>query len=480
MRCTLYANYILYINTFYTYFKIPAILEKLCYNYYTNKNLSSLFFVLNFSRKGKRGMNMKIKVIIFFLILISICSYSLTENYTTPNSSIYLLQLNGIINPITSQYVVGGIEDAEAEEAECLILQLDTPGGLDTSMRDIIRKMLNSTIPIIVYVSPSGGRAASAGVFITLASNIAAMAMGGEEIDEELKAKMVNDAAAYIKTIAEKRGRNVQWAEKAVRESVSITEQEAIEIGVIEFIANDVEELIEIIDGVRVTTASETRVLKTKDAEIISVKMTFKDLFLHSLTNPNIAYILLFLGIYGILGEFSNPGSFFPGIVGGISLILAFVAFQSIPINYGGFILIIFGIVLFVLEIYTPTFGVLTAGGVTSLILGSFMLSKASAPFLRISLGLIISMSLATAAFFVFALSKGIKIQWKKPVTGREGLLGKVGIAKTDLTPEGTIFVHGERWQASTKGEKIKEGEEVEVLEVKGLNLIIKKYERKE
>ncbi len=435
---------------------------------------------------------MKIKIIIFFLILISICSYCLTENYTTPNSSIYLLQLNGIINPITSQYVVGGIEDAEAKEAECLILQLDTPGGLDTSMRDIIRKMLNSTIPIIVYVSPSGGRAASAGVFITLASNIAAMApgtnigaahpviMGGEEIDEELKTKMVNDAAAYIKTIAEKRGRNMEWAEKAVRESVSITEQEAIEIGVIEFIANDVDELIEIIDGVRITTASETRVLKTKNSEIIPVKMTFKDLFLHSLTNPNIAYILLFLGIYGILGEFSNPGSFFPGIVGGISLVLAFVAFQSIPINYGGLLLIIFGIALFILEIYTPTFGVLTAGGATSLILGSFMLSKSTAPFLRISLGLIISMSLATAAFFVFALSKGIKIQWKKPITGREGLIEKLGITKTVLDPEGTIFVHGERWQASTKGETIKEGEEVEVLEVKSLNLIVKKYIRKE
>ena len=175
-------------------------------------------------------MDMKKKIIVFFLILISIFSYSLKENYTTPNSSIYLLQLNGIINPVTSQYVVSGIEDAEAEEAECLILQLDTPGGLDTSMRDIIKKMLNSTIPIIVYISPSGGRAASAGVFITLASNIAAMApgtnigaahpvvMGGEEIDEELKTKMVNDAAAYIKTIAEKRGRNVEWAEKAVRE----------------------------------------------------------------------------------------------------------------------------------------------------------------------------------------------------------------------------------------------------------------------
>lgn len=437
-------------------------------------------------------MSMKIKIIFFFLILIFIFSISLKENYTTPKPIIYLLQLNGIINPITSQYVVGGIEDAEKEQAECLILQLDTPGGLDTSMRDIIKKMLNSTIPIIVYVSPSGGRAASAGVFITLASNIAVMApgtnigaahpvaLGEEQISEEMKAKMVNDAAAYIKSIAEKRGRNAEWAEKAVRESVSITEQEAIEQGVIEFIANDVDELIEIINGVRVTTASETRVLKTKDAEIIPLKMSFKDLFLHSLTNPNVAYILLFLGLYGILGEFSNPGSFFPGIVGGISLILAFVAFQSIPINYGGLLLIIFGIVLFIIEIYTPTFGLLTAGGVTSLILGSFMLSRATAPFLRISLGLIIAMSLATAAFFIFALSKGIKIQWKKPVTGREGLIGKVGIAKTVLDPDGTIFIHGERWQASTKGELIKEGEDVDVLDIKGLKLIVKKHLRKE
>lgn len=439
---------------------------------------------------------MKIKTITFFFILISILismfSCSLSEDYITTKPSIYLLQLNGIINPITAQYVIGGIENAEAEKVECLILQLDTPGGLDTSMRDMIKKMLNSTIPIIVYVSPSGARAASAGVFITLASNLAAMApgtnigaahpvaLGEAEIEEEMKAKLENDAAAYIKSIAEKRGRNAQWAEKAVRESASITEQEAIEIGVIEFIANDVDELIEIIDGVRVTTSSETKVLKTKNAEIIPVKMTFKDLFLHSLTNPNVAYVLLFLGIYGILGEFSNPGSFFPGIVGGVSLILAFVAFQSIPINYGGLLLIIFGIVLFFIEIFTPTFGLLTAGGVTSLILGSFMLSKSTAPFLRISLGLIISMSLASAAFFVFALSKGIKIQWKKPVTGRESLIGKVGVAKTILDPKGTIFIHGERWQAFTEGEAIKEGEEVEVLEIRVLQLIVKKYIRKE
>jgi len=435
---------------------------------------------------------MKSKLLLFILIIISIFFCLSQKDIAQSQPAIYLLQLNGMINPITAQYVIQGIEEAERANAEFLILQLDTPGGLDTSMRDIVKKMLNSTIPIVVYVYPSGGRAASAGVFITLASNIAVMAPGtnigaahpvalGEgAIDETMKAKMENDAAAYIKAIAEKRGRNIQWAEKAVRESASLTEQEAIENGVIEFIAQDLNELIEIIDGVRVHINGESRLLLTKGREIITLKMTFKDLFLHSLTNPNIAYILLFIGIYGILGEFSHPGSFFPGIVGGISLILAFVAFQSIPINYGGLLLIIFGVVLFIIEIFTPTFGLLTAGGITSLILGSFMLSKASVPFLRISLSLIISMSLVTAAFFIFALSKGIRIQWKKPITGREGLLGTTGITKTDLNPEGIILVQGERWQALTRGETIKEGEEVEVLAIDGLTLMVKKYERKE
>ncbi len=435
---------------------------------------------------------MKTKLLFFFFLVILIFTCLSTKNIVNSPSKIYLLQLNGMINPITAQYVLQGIEEAERANAECLILQLDTPGGLDTSMRDIVKKMLNSTIPIIVYVYPSGGRAASAGVFITLASNIAAMAPGtnigaahpvalGEgTVDETMKEKMENDAAAYIKAIAEKRGRNIHWAEKAVRESASITEQEAIEIGVIEFIAQDLDELLEIINGVRVKIEGVERVLETREKEIILLKMTFKDLFLHSLTNPNIAYILLFIGIYGILGEFSHPGSFFPGIVGGISLILAFVAFQSIPINYGGLLLIIFGVVLFIIEIFTPTFGLLTAGGITSLILGSFMLSKASAPFLRISFSLIISMSLVTAAFFVFALSKGIQIQWKKPITGREALIGTTGIAKTDLNPEGTILIQGERWQANARDEIIREGEEVIVLAVEDLTLIVKKYQRKE
>jgi len=435
---------------------------------------------------------MKIKKIIFFLVLLFITVTCPGENVAYYQPIIFLLQLDGIINPITSQYVVSGIEDAEQENAECLILQLDTPGGLDTSMRDIVKKMLNTSVPMVIYVSPSGSRAASAGVFITLASHIAIMApgtnigaatpvtLGEENIDETMKTKMVNDAAAYIKSIAENRGRNTEWAEKAVREGVSMTEQEAIENGTIEFIAKDINELINIIHGVRVSIPSGKKILNTKGATIKTVKMSFKDLFLHSLSNPSIAYIFLFIGIYGILGEFSNPGTFFPVIVGGICLILAFVSFQSIPINYGGLLLILFGVILFIIEIYTPTFGMLTAGGLTSLILGSFMLPKSTAPFLRISMGLIISMSLATAGFFIFALSKGLKIQWKKSVTGKESIIGKTGIAKTNLDPEGTIFIHGERWQAVSKDGLIKKGEKVVILEIKMLTLMVRKYNRKE
>jgi len=435
---------------------------------------------------------MKNKKLIIYLIFLIILTTINGNNFANSPPLIYYLQLNGIINPITSQYVVNGIEEAELEGVECLILQIDTPGGLDTSMRDIIKKILNTPIPVIVYVSPSGSRAASAGVFITLASHIAVMApgtnigaatpvtMGEGEIDEAMKAKMVNDAAAYIKSIANSRGRNAEWAEKAVREGASITEQEAIENGTIEFIAQDIDELIQIVNGVKVNLPDGKRTLNTKNATIQSLKMNFKDLFLHSLSNPNIAYVLLFIGIYGILGEFSNPGTFFPAIVGGICLILAFISFQSIPINIGGLLLIIFGILLFIIEIYTPTFGILSAGGITALILGSFMLPQSTAPFLRISIGLIISMSLTTAGFFIFALSKGLRIQWKKPVTGKETIIGKIGIVKTALNPSGSIFIQGERWQAQSREEFIQAGEEVEVIETKGLNLVVKKVNRKE
>jgi len=307
------------------------------------------------------------------------------------------------------------------------------------------------------------------------------VAMGEGQIDEETKAKIVNDAAAYIKSIANSRNRNEEIAEKFVRDSLSITEQEALENNIIEFIAGSVDELIFMIDGVKVTTSEGDKKLNTLGKEIIEYKMSIKDLFLHSLTNPNIAYILLFLGIYGILGEFSNPGALFPGIFGSICLILAFVSFQMIPINFAGFILIALGIIFFIFEIYTPTFGLLTAGGVISLTLGSFMLTKDLAPFLKISTGIILTMIIATAAFFIFAVTKGIKIQWKKPIAGKESMIGMIGTARTDLNPNGQVFLHGELWQATTSDEKpVKKGEQVIVEALDGLRLIVKKTDKKE
>jgi membrane-bound serine protease (ClpP class) len=410
-----------------------------------------------------------------------------------PSTVIYVLNLEGTINPITAQYIVGGIEEAENNQAECIIIQMDTPGGLDDSMRKIIKEMLNTRVPVIIYIAPQGARAASAGAFITLAANIAAMApgtnigaahpvaMGEGQMDEETKEKVVNDAAAYIKTIADNRNRNEDLAEKFVRESISITEQEALESNIIEFISDSLDELIFMIDGVRVTTIEGDKRLSTMGKEMVEYKMSVKDLFLNSLSNPNIAYILLFLGIYGILGEFSSPGALFPGIFGGICLILAFVAFQMIPINFAGIILITIGIILFIFEIYTPTFGLLTLGGITSLTLGSFMLTKDMAPFLRISSGVILTIVAATGIFFLFAVTKGIKIQWKKPISGKESLVGMIGTARTYLNPGGQIFIHGELWQATVfDGTHIKKGEKVIVISLEGLRLMVKKTDKKE
>ena len=436
----------------------------------------------------------KVWPILFLLTVLLIIFNWQSAQTQTSTSVIYSLNLEGSINPITAQYVVQGIEEAENNEAECLILQMDTPGGLDTSMRKMIKKMLNSPIPIIVYISPQGARAASAGAFITLASNLAAMSpgtnigaaspvtIGGEgQIDEKMKSKVTNDAAAYIKSIASKRNRNEEMAEQFVRESISLTEQEALENNIIEFIADNRDELIFMINGVRVTTNAGTKKLNTTKNKIVEYNMSVKDLFLHNLTNPNIAYILLFLGIYGILGEFSNPGALFPGIFGGICLILAFVAFQTIPINFAGIVLMVVGIVLFIFEIYTPTFGIFSLGGITSLALGSFMLTRSMAPFLQISTGLILTMVLATAAFFLFAITKGIKIQWKKPLTGNETLIGKIGTARTNLNPEGNVFINGEIWQAESQHlQTIKKGQKIKAVSIEGLRLIVQKYDKKE
>lgn len=433
--------------------------------------------LLNSRRDGERIPRIAFWLVIFLFLLPSWVHGALVE----------LIQVKGVINPVISSYFRRAIEEAEKDMASCLLVELDTPGGLDESMRDIVQKMLDSRVPIVVYVYPRGGRAASAGTFITIAADIAAMApgtsigaahpvaLGQGEIPKEMKEKVVNDAVAYIKSIAARKGRNVSWAEKAVRKSISATETEALKAGVIDLIAENPEDLLAKIHGRRVKTPYGERLILTKGARIKEIKMGWREKFLHIIGNPNIAYLLMMIAIYGIIFEISNPGAILPGVIGAISLILAFFAFQVLPISLAGLLLIILAIILFILEVKAPTHGALTIGGAISMFLGSLMLIDSKAPYFRISLSLIITAVAATIAFFTFAVGAGIRALGKKVVTGGEGIIGLVGVAKTDLTPDGVIFVEGEYWNATSTDGEIKAGERVVVVEAKGLRVKVRR-----
>jgi len=397
-------------------------------------------------------------------------------------ATVATLQLDGVISPITVRLVTGAIERARAENAAALVIQLDTPGGLERSMRSIVREMLNSPVPVVVYVSPTGARAASAGAFITLAAHVAAMApatnigaahpvaVGGGQMDKESAKKVENDAAAFIRTIALERGRNVEWAEKAVRSSVSATEREALKLGIIDVVADSLPDLLAKIDGRQVKTSAGPVTLRTKDATIRPIEVGARDRFLHLITDPNIAYILLMLGMLGLFFELANPGVILPGVIGGISLILAFFAFQSLPINYAGLLLILFGIVLLIAEIKVVSHGVLTIGGVIAILLGSLMLVNTPEMPLTVSWKVIVPVVAATAGIFVFAVSAGIRAQMRKPTTGAEGLVGQVGVVRTPIAPEGQVFVRGEIWRA-VSDDPIPEGAKVRIVSVDGLTL---------
>jgi membrane-bound serine protease (ClpP class) len=396
---------------------------------------------------------------------------------------IYLLKVDGIINPASAGYIVKGIDKAEQDGASCLVIQMDTPGGLMESMRSIVKRILGSRVPIIVYVAPSGSRAASAGVFITLAANIAAMAPGtnigaahpvqmGKKIDETMEAKILNDTVAYIKTIAKQRGRNEQWAEKAVTESVSIHEDEALKLGVIDLISPSLEDLLNRVDGREVQLSPGNVIaLKVKGAEVKDINMSFRDRFLDIISNPSIAYILLMLGFYGLLYELASPGAIFPGVIGGICLILAFFAFQMLPINYAAVALILFGIILFIAEVKITSYGMLSVAGVISLLLGSIMLIDSPAEFLRISfIKVVLPVVLFSAAFFLFALIMVVRAHRRRPTTGKEGLVGRKGVATTDLRPEGVVEIRGELWNAVAE-ETIKAGEKIQVKKMEGMTV---------
>ncbi len=401
---------------------------------------------------------------------------------------IYLIEVDGIINPATAKFITESIDRATEQGAQCLIIQLDTPGGLMESMRTIVKKIFSSSIPIVVYVSPSGARAASAGVFITMAAHVAVMAPGthigaahpvslgeGKE-SKTMSEKIVNDTVSYIKTIAKNRGKNADWGEKAVRKSVSITEEEAVKLNVVDFVSPDIQDLLSKIDGKVIKFDGITRTLLTKGVQPRSLKMSWRYRLLDIISNPSIAYILLMLGIYGIFFELSNPGSILPGVVGGIFLILAFYALQMLPINFAGLALILFAIILFIAEIKVVSHGLLSVGGVISLFLGSMMLIESPTDYMRISLSVIIPAVLVSAAFFIFAVTMAIKARLAKPTTGMEGLMGEVGTAVTPIAPEGKASIHGEFWNVFSD-QPIAQGDKVQVIAVINLKLKVKKID---
>ena len=424
-------------------------------------------------------------IVLILCVLVGLVCLS-PETLYGEGRRVDVIEVESSINPVVAKFIIEAVEEATPGEVTCIVIRLDTPGGLDSSMRDIIKAILSSPIPVIVYVAPSGARAASAGVFITIAGHIAAMApgtnigaahpvaAGGEQMDETMMKKVENDAAAYIRSLAEKKGRNVEWSVSAVRESVSESAEKALELGVIDLVSSTLDELLKTVHGRKIKTVAGETELDTEGAALHMVEMGLRYRILNVLGSPDIAYILLTLGMLGLTFEIINPGVIFPGVFGGICLVLAFFAFQILPVNYAGVLLMIIGIVLFVVEVKVISYGLLTVGGLVSLALGSIMLFDSSEPYMSVSWSLISAAVLTLGAFIVFALSFAIKAQTRKPTTGKEGLVGERGKVHKDIDPEGSVYVHGEYWDAMSD-EPIMKGENVEVVGVDNLTIKVRK-----
>ena len=433
---------------------------------------------------------MKRPALTILFLLFLLCSLSAASEPAT-EAEVHLIKVEGVINPVMSEYIGKGIEEAE-KGASALVIQLDTPGGLDPSMRDIVKAILSSRVPVVVHVAPSGARAASAGVFITYAAHIAAMApgtnigsahpvpMGGGEMDEVMMKKIENDAVAYIKSIATKRGRNAEWAEKAVRESVNITSREALKLGVIDLMADSTEELLEKIDSKKVETEAGTITLKTKGATVKEIDMGLRLKILNAISNPNVAYILMMIGLVGLYFELSNPGTIFPGVIGAICLILAFYAFQTLPVNYAGLALIGLSLIFFIAETQVTSFGLLAIGGVISLILGSLMLFESPLPFMRVSMGVLLPTVIMVSLSIIVIMYYAVRLHKKRPVSGMEGLIGEEGVVVERVSEKGgRIFVDGEYWYA-TADEPIEKDAKVRVVAVKGFRLKVERIKEDE
>jgi membrane-bound serine protease (ClpP class) len=407
---------------------------------------------------------------------------------------IRLLKVDGAIDPVVVRYLLRNVEEAEREGSLCLILELDTPGGVVEAMENVVKGFLNARVPIVVYVAPPGAKAASAGTFITLAAHVAAMAPGtflgaahpvqmgrppGEEkVDDEVMKKAVNALLAQMENICKQRDRNPSWPKKAILESVTASSEELLEMGVIDILAKDRDELIRKLEGREIRIGEREITLSLKKSEVKAFPMSLSERFLHALANPNIALILLSLGVLALIQEFATPGIGLGGIVGGVFLILALFSLGMLPINLAGILLFIFGMILLLLEAMTPGLGLLSIGGVVSMILGGFMLVDTTrAPFYTISWQLLFGLVLSIALFVLFVVSKVVRIHRRAPLTGQKGLIGKVGYAKGDfVNGKGTVYVDGAYWSGRSD-EPVKEGEEVVVIGIDGYRLRLKRKE---
>ncbi len=395
------------------------------------------------------------------------------------SNEVFIIRVYDAISPATADFIHQGIKTAEKEQAALVVIELDTPGGLADSMRTIIQDILGSTVPVAVYVSPGGARAASAGVMITMAADIAAMApgtnigaahpvgAGGQEIDGKMSEKVVNDMVAHAKSVAERRGRNAQWVERAIRESISATETEALAERVIDLVAADIDDLLRQING-REVPGKGTLTLDSPRKTVI--EETLRTKILKTISNPNIAYILLMIGLAGLYFEFSHPGAIFPGVVGGICLVLAFFAMQTLPVNYAGVLLIVLAIIFFIMEMKIASYGLLSVAGMVSLLLGSLMLFSGEGPESRVAWSVFVPTLLVVGGFFVAIAFLVMRAQVARPATGTSGMVGKIALVKTPLTPRGKVAVHGELWNA-VASVPVEAGASVRVVKATGLLL---------
>ena len=424
------------------------------------------------------------QILITFLLFIA---YPLSA---LASGEIVVVRVDGPINPVVGEFVAGEITQANGAAAELIVIQMNTPGGLDTSMRQIIKAIEDSKVPIVSYVSPGGSRAASAGTFITIASHIAAMAPGtnigaahpvnlmggggGGEQTKTMEEKVVNDASAYIRSLAEQRGRNAYWAELSVRKSASVSAEEAKRLNVINLIAANLDGLVLALNGLEVKMNGRSDILHTTGKQIVYKEMNRRQKILDAISNPNVVYILMMLGLVGLYLELSSPGLILPGVIGGISLILALYAMQTLPVNYAGFLLILLGAILFIAEINVMSYGLLLVGGTISIFLGSLMLIDSDDPAMQISRAVLYPTVAVTTLAAIGAVYLATRSARLRTTTGSEGLIGATGVVTAELNPRGRVLVHGETWNAESDT-VISRGENVVVESIDGLKIKVRK-----